>query len=473
MSRLLFPALFVLLIPCIKYTESKSQVIGGDWFGNLNIKPYNFRLYLSVKHKSYQLFILNPKANQIQLDTLFFKNDTLFFRREDHTAAFTGKHNRQSNSIHGQWIFDDHKKYPVVFESINTDTLTGFHPRSNKTYAYKKPVQQIDGLKTCDLREHPVKSHLLDSLTYKIIDETFPNIHSLLIAKNNCLLYEEYFYGWKPNDLWLIQSVTKSLTGALTGIALSKGEINGVNERMCNYLPDYRDKACNEQNKNITLHQLLNMSTGLDWNELEFDYYDERNTANQCGKVPDPFDCVLSRSRVNSSMPVFAYNSMNHLIVNKVLRKATGMRNPKELKKRLLRPLGVEKFKTGGESFGVMGDISVIPRDMLKFGILYLNGGVWNGKQIVPASWVKESTATKIQIGPEEGYGYFWWTKQFNVNTKIVDSFYAWGYAGQYIFVVPSLELVVVITGSNWTMDEKKYAFAMMGKFILPALSTD
>ena len=145
------------------------------------------------------------------------------------------------------------------------------------------------------------------------------------------------------------------------------------------------------------------------------------------------------------------------------------MRNEKELKQRLLNPLKIEKVNAGNEDFGVIGDISITPRDMVKFGLLYLNEGVWNGNQIIPSNWVKESTTSKIRINSNEGYGYFWWTKQFNSNGSKIDAYYAWGYGGQYIFVVPSLKLVVVLTGSNWIMDEKKYAFEMMEKFILQA----
>lgn len=106
---------------------------------------------------------------------------------------------------------------------------------------------------------------------------------------------------------------------------------------------------------------------------------------------------------------------------------------------------------------------------MLKFGLLYLNEGMWKGKQVVPAAWVKESTTTKIELAPGFGYAYFWWTKQFSWKGKIVNSYFAWGYGGQYIFVVPSLQLVVVFNGTNWSTDPTKYYFEMMEKFILPS----
>jgi CubicO group peptidase (beta-lactamase class C family) len=451
----------------IQFASAKPS---GHWLGILKIKPITYRIYLKHDGHSARVFILNPKANEIPLDTVFFRNDSLFFNRSDFYSTFEGKYAPASNTITGDWTDDGHKKHPVIFRPVNPDTLTGLRPKVTITYAWKKPENGNDGLKIGSPSDVRINMGLLDSLNYQIMREQFPNIHSLLIARNGLLVYEDYFYGWKANDLWLIQSATKSFTSALTGIALEKNEIKNLNEPICDYFRAYKAKACNQQNRNITIDQLLTMTTGLDWNELEFDYYDERNSANQCGKVSDPFDCVLSRTKTNSTTPIFAYNSMNHLMMNKILRQATSMKNEKELKQRLLDPLKIENVKTGGDkNFGVIGDIAITPRDMVKFGLLYLNNGVWNGKQIIPSTWVKESTTSRIQLSSDEGYGYFWWTKKFNSNDSVIDTYYAWGYGGQYIFVVPSLKLVVVLTGSNWIMDEKKYAFEMMEKFILEA----
>jgi CubicO group peptidase (beta-lactamase class C family) len=303
-----------------------------------------------------------------------------------------------------------------------------------------------------------------------IMSERYPNIHSLIISKDNCLVYEDYFYGWKSDDIWLIQSVTKSFTSALTGIALARGEIKSLDATICQFMKNHKDKACNTQNRDITIRQLLTMSTGLNWNELEFDYYDGRNTANQCGRTSDPFNCLLSREKENGSSYSFAYNSLNHLIVNMALRQSKMLSNRKELMERLLVPLGIEDVNTGTKTFGVIGDIAITPRSMVKFGTLFLNNGVWNGKPVIPSSWINESTSTKVSLGDGEGYGYFWWTKKFKVANEVVESYYAWGYGGQYIFVVPADKIVVTMTASNWIMDEKKYAFEMMERYILPAL---
>jgi hypothetical protein len=438
------------------------------WFGLLTINPITYRLYLSEAESGSRLFILNPKANEIPLDTFFHRNDSVHFSRADFFSTFEGAYDKRSQTIQGYWTDDGHKKHRITFRPVLPDTLTGLHPRNTSVFFRKEPDILDDGIRTGSPSKHKVNEALVDSLMFRIMDETFPNIHSVLIARDNYLAYEEYFYGWKQQGLQVIQSVTKSLTGALTGIALSKGEIKNVNESICAYLPEYRD-ACNEQNKSITLHQLLSMTTNLEWDELQYNYGDERNSQAVCSKFANPFDCLLSRRKIPGESPVFAYNSLHHLAMNKILRKATGRRNPKELKERLLGPLGIKRVNTWKEEHGVIGDISITPRDMLKFGLLYLNEGKWNDKQVVPASWVSESTSPKIKIGPGEGYGYFFWTKQFTVNGNPVDTFYAWGYGGQYIFVVPEIKLVVVMTASNWVMDEKKYAFKMMEDFILPA----
>lgn len=465
-SRLAMKNILIMLVGLL--SGPWADALPGHWFGILKIKPITYRIYLKYSETSSQLFILNPKANEIPLDTLFFRNDSLYFSRSDFYSNFKGKYSQASNTISGYWTDDGRKKHSVIFHPVNPDTLSGLRPKVGKTYAWKNPKQQNDGLNTSTPDEHSDVG-VLDSLTNRIMREHYPNIHALLIARNGFLIYEDYFYGWKADDLWLIQSATKSFTSALTGIALSKNEIKSLEEPICNNLKGYRDKACNAQNLGITIRQLLTMTTGLEWNELEFDYYDERNTANQCSKVADPFDCVLSKPRTNSTEPVFAYNSMNHMMMNKILRESTSLKNERELEERLLRPLKIAKVNTGKESFGVIGDIAITPRDMVKFGMLYLNDGVWNGKQIIPANWVKESTTSAIRLSDDEGYGYFWWTKRFALDGNSIDTYYAWGYGGQYIFVVPTLNLVVAMTASNWIMDEKKYAFEMMEKFILQA----
>jgi CubicO group peptidase (beta-lactamase class C family) len=155
--------------------------------------------------------------------------------------------------------------------------------------------------------------------------------------------------------------------------------------------------------------------------------------------------------------------------MNAVLKSATGLDNSTEITSRLLAPLGISSYYLGKEEYGVLGDIELTPRDMMKLGELYLQKGKWNGREIVPHTWVTESTSTKIAARPGLGYGYFWWTRDFNWKGTIVRSFFAWGYGGQYIFVIPDLQLVVTLTGSHWTTDPKNHVMEMMENYIVPS----
>lgn len=212
----------------------------------------------------------------------------------------------------------------------------------------------------------------------------------------------------------------------------------------------------------------MNMSTGLRWDEVTFPYGHKKNSSMIASETDDPLRYLFSQPR--SPKKTFAYNSYNHTAMSHVLKHSTGLANSEEYKQRIIQPLGITNYDLGEEDNGIIGDIFLRPRDMLKFGLLYLNDGQFNGKQVVPAPWVKESTTPKIEIEPGLGYGYFWWTKTFKHKDGFVNSFFAWGYGGQFIFVVPELKLVVVLNGTNWSTDPKQYYFEMMEKFILPAI---
>lgn len=138
--------------------------------------------------------------------------------------------------------------------------------------------------------------------------------------------------------------------------------------------------------------------------------------------------------------------------MNVILRNATHLENKQELTERLFKPLGIEKsYIDDPTPMGAIGDIGLRSRDMLKFGLLYLNNGMWNNQQIVSAEWIEESTTAKIKPNTTLGYSYFWWTRDFNRHGKPISSYFAWGYGGQYIIVIPEMKIVVVLSGSNWS----------------------
>lgn len=451
--------ILIILLGCASAPKTPT----GSYLGLLKFPNITYHIYIDWNQPKPVVMNATFKAEEFSLDTIYFYNDSLHFRLGDFYSEYNGKFNKVLNRIEGHWIGEDSTLYPLDFISVRPDTVSGLNPRITKTYSYQPPLQMEDGITVCDRASENFHLSAMDSLVQRIMDKEYTHVHSLLVARNNCLVVEEYFYRYDLNFVYNIQSATKSIVSALTGIAIDKGEIKSVEESLCKNLPGYEAQACNAQNKDITLHHLLTMSTGIAWDEQTYDYMDPRNTLSIAANEKDQFVHLLSLPRVKTDTPVFAYNSLNHILMNVVLRNATRLQNKQELNERLLKPLGIEKsYISEPTPMGAIGDIGLRPRDMLKFGLVYLNEGMWNGNQIVPPHWVRESTTPKIYPTPTLGYGYFWWTKEFSWKGKPVKSFFAWGYGGQYIFVVPDAELVVVMSGSNWTTNPEGQAMQMV-----------
>jgi CubicO group peptidase (beta-lactamase class C family) len=459
--------ILTLTIISLLFSCSRTELPQRDYYGALRIEDHTFRLLFNNKNKKPSLLIVGFRGNEIPIQDVSFKNDTLRFSRANMFSTYKGHYDANTGNISGLWTGEDRIAHPLTFVPVITDTIVGLNPRTTNAYQHTQPPDENDGIDVCSLQSANMNAGIMDSLVRAIMKKKFAYVHSMLIARNNCLALEEYFYGYKREAHFGIQSATKSMVSALTGIALANGEIADVNTPLCNYLPEYRDLLCNPQNKSITLHDVLNMSTGLKWDEVTHMYGNERNSLVIAGNQPDQFRYLLSQPR--SKEKQFAYNSLNHTMMSHVLMERTKLDNPSEFKQRLLDPLGITHYDLGEPDKGIIGDIFLRPRDMLKFGLLYYNNGVWKGKQLVPSAWVKESTSPKIMLEPGLGYGYFWWTKQFSWKGKTVDSYFAWGFGGQYIFVVPKLDLVVIFNGTNWSTDPKEFYFDIMQEYIIRA----
>lgn len=460
LSRAIITALLAGLASC-----TPASLPPHDYFGALRIDGYTYRLVF--RNQNHSLISVGFRGHELPIQNVSFEHDTLRFSRADRFTTYEGHYNPDTDKITGSWTGEDSVIYPLTFVPVLVDTIVGFNPRTTNVYEYTQPPDENDGIEVCTRESADLNITLLDSLVMAIMDKRFGYVHSMLIARNNCLALEEYFYGYKREAHFGIQSATKSMVSALTGIALANGEIDSVNTPLCNYMPMYQDLLCNAQNKSITLHDLLSMTTGLEWDEVTHMYGDEKNSAFIASRQPDEFRYLLSQHK--NSEKVFAYNSLNHAMMSRVLMEATRLDNVTEFRQRLLEPLGITQYDLGEPVNGIIGDIFLRPRDMLKFGLLYYNKGIWNGEQVIPPSWINESTSPKITLEPGFGYGYFWWTKEFSLKDKTVNSYFAWGFGGQYIFVVPDLELVVVFNGTNWSTDPKEFYFDMMQDYIIKA----
>ncbi len=311
----------------------------------------------------------------------------------------------------------------------------------------------------------------------------FGNIHSLVIIHNDRLVLEEYFQEWSRNKLHEIQSASKSVASALIGIAIEKGKIKGLQEKLLNFFPEYKSIAhLDERKKAITLEDVLTMSAGFKWDEVGTPYFDKSgnlNPDNDAVKALQSSDCIkhmLDLPMKNTPGSVFAYNSGGSLLLSGIIQNTTGESAEEFARKNLFEPLGIKEWKWRTISNNISdtcAGLKLRPVDMALFGYLYLKNGKIFEQQIISKEWVEKSTAYYID-GFFNGYGYHWWRSTTlslegdSFGFKDNNIYFASGAFGQLIFILPDYNMVVVMTGKNALLPPEP--FDILEKCIVPAL---
>ncbi len=288
----------------------------------------------------------------------------------------------------------------------------------------------------------------MDSAKLQIADEfiqnRLPDAFSLLVVKNGYLVFEKYYSWGSPEKIAVVHSVTKSVTSALIGIALEKGYLDSVDQKLIEFFPEYVSDDLDPRIEGIRLKHILTMSAGFNWNDrgpVMRDWYTSADWAKFTIQLP----------LVTNPGDKFNYNSSISHLLSIILSRSTKTSTLNFAKQNLFEPIGISGFwrqDPQGYYIGGFG-LGLSARDLAKFGFLYLNNGYWNGQAIVPEQWVKKSTEQQIQAVRHPfygifGYGYHWWVKQVDG----CSSFRAWGRRGQFIVVVPELDLVVAVTSN-------------------------
>ncbi len=317
-------------------------------------------------------------------------------------------------------------------------------------------------------REVGLDENILNDLAARIRSNPKINIHSILIVKDNNLVFEEYFSGRSQElgtRLWSVvehdkdtlhdlRSVSKSVTSALVGIAIAEGRIPGLDANAHELFPEYSEQMAPDK-RSITLHHILTMSAGLDWVQgaaMEPRGDDEDRMSNS----PDPVAFTLGRSLESKPGENFTYNSGPPTLLGYLHERAYGKRGDEIVREKLFDPLGIDDFEFRAMPSGLSAyayGLRLTPRDMAKFGMLYLNDGRWGEKQIIPAEWVEASLEPHIELSrfpPLRGYGYQWWLMRFESQENSIWVPNARGSGGQRIFILRPLNMVVVITAGTW-----------------------
>ncbi len=264
-------------------------------------------------------------------------------------------------------------------------------------------------------------------------------MHSILVVRHGYLVLERYYGGYTRNVAHAVQSVTKSVTSALIGIALDTGALASLDQPVVAFFPEYVTPALDPRKREITIRHLLTMTSGLQWEEA--DPTTRTGAVQRWRESSNQVKYVLELPLAQPPGTAFNYNSAGSHLLSAILTKATGMRTLEFANRQLFDPLGIEvlwAMDQQGINYGGFG-LLMQPVDMAKFGYLYLQRGFWDGKQLVPEAWVKESTRAQLPDGlltGEATYGYHWWV----LEQSRPPAFRATGLGGQYLCVMPDLD---------------------------------
>jgi len=373
----------------------------------------------------------------------------------------------------------DGKFHPRVSASITPETAALARPLpkgqdSPVDYRYHTPVDLHDGIAVGDIAHSELGVATADSIVRAVLDGTYKDVHSVLLYQRGKLVLEEYFYGYSAGRAHQLRSATKSIVSALAGIAIDCGALTGASERVLPLMgyesydhPDPRKAA-------MTLRDFLSMSSGLDCNDHSSDSPGRETVIDN---EPDWVKATLDLPMINNPGTKAYYCSGGVAVVGRAIENTVQVPLPEFAQTNLFAPLGIARSNWTWNYDLTNADkeysqIHLRPRDMLKLGILFADGGRWHGRQIISESWVRTSLAEHSHVDNVD-YGYFWWRPWLNVETPTgsqrVDVIAAQGNGGQKIYLVPQYDLVAVFTAGGYNA-ESTPPNTIMAKIILPRL---
>ena len=445
-----------LLLYHIKLTKSKINSFVGTW---------NMLMVDELKSQNFYLSVENGSGDDYQAYPIL--GDDRF------TGTWCANFQKKNDSI----SFSDFKtglkfKGKLFLQKIHLGIYLGDSLVMQTDLKKSQTDWEIGGLVTTRNNGN-LQLTEMESL---ILKDSLPNTHSVLISKSGRIIYENYFDGYNsqiPHDM---RSASKSISSAIVGIAKDKSLFNNVEQSIFDFLPKEYQIYKDSLKSKIDIKSLLTMSSGLD--AVDFGIK-RKSLASEDNYQPtqDWTKTILQAPMINEPNTHANYGSANPYLLGVAMDAVVS--EPLELfiDKNLFQKLGISNYIiqtdiTGRPYFG--GGMYLTPRDMMKFGELYLNKGKSNGKQILSENWINDSFKNYCVLentADKNGYGYLWWHNKYEFNGTSIKSTEARGAGGQYIFVLPKLEMVVVITSGNYRNGKTQQPELILEKYILPYIN--
>ncbi len=374
---------------------------------------------------------------------------------------------------------------PMTFERMSSDQIPpvpdapGAPPRPTDVGGSSDAAPEAldDGWPTGTPSSEGLDAAIIGDLIDSVIAGDFEYTHGILVARRGKLVVEEYFYDFDRDTRHDMRSASKSLTSTFVGLAIQEGLIAGPQSRALTYFPRYRWYAnWDDRKADISVKDLLTMSSGLDARDWESESVAAEGAYQSQKTQPDWVKFALDAPMIWDPGTHVYYGGANPLILGGILANVVGEPVEWFTERMLFGPLGIQDYSFFVDPTGVPymgGGMYLRPRDMAKLGQLYLDGGTWHGSRILSAEWIDESWGKYGRLEPIDRnghwYGYLWWHHQYNVGDRSIETVEARGNGGQYIFVVPSLEMVVVITSGNFRNGRVRLPEEILHRWILPA----
>jgi len=272
---------------------------------------------------------------------------------------------------------------------------------------------------------------------------------ALLVVQGGELRHEWYSAGSGPEQLRTSFSTVKPVVSTLMGLAIADGLVRSVDDSVARYVPELLEQ--DPRYADITIRHLLTMSSGLRYVERPLPWSDDAQTYYGT----DLRETALGSEVVEPPGRSFLYNNYNLLLEGLVLERATGRPVSQYLSERLWRPMGAEadaswSLDSQRSGFEKMeSGLNAVARDYARFGMLFAHGGRADGRQVVPESWLRQATSAQLAGGPADFYGFHWWTRAGRGNPLPAGHVLAQGNLGQYVYVAPDRDLVIVRLGDD------------------------
>jgi CubicO group peptidase (beta-lactamase class C family) len=363
---------------------------------------------------------------------------------------------------------------PLTLRRPSPAQVAAFYPRPpGERYTYRTPEADGDGWRVARAQDVGIDEAAVAAIVQKIADtdpvpRMAPLIQSLLVARHGRLVLDEYFFGFDAERLHDLRSGSKTFTSAMAGAAMDHGAHFDMSTPIYALFGDPRPDR-----SRITVGHLLSHSSGLACDDNDDASPGNEDTMQSQTAQPDWYRFTLDLPVAHDPGTIYAYCSAGINLAAGVIRRMAGVWLPLFFQRTIAAPLGIHHWAMNlmptGEGYGG-GGLYLRPRDFLKLGQAYLDSGVWNGRRIVSAAWVHQSTSRQIATGTNTWDGYGWHLNVLNGH----DEYEATGNGGQLLMVIPDLDLTIVFTAANYNRYPiwKNFRDVIAAQEIIPAVQT-